>query len=94
MTGLSRGIRTLTRAMFEFFVDDGIYPAVMILWIMLAVIAKHVGVAQRWTGILLSLGLDAIFVLSIILHAHRTNNQRKPRVRRITERRRGPISGE
>jgi hypothetical protein len=78
MTRLLHRSQALIRVTLGVFGDDGIYTGAMVIWVALAVTANRVGVARAWTGILLTLGLDVIFVLSIILHAHRALSWKEP----------------
>jgi hypothetical protein len=81
MTLLIRRIQTLIYAVFRFFVDDGLYAAVTTIWIGLVVLAGHMLATRKPTGLLLAVGLDVIFVASVILRATTTGLEKPDQVK-------------
>jgi hypothetical protein len=75
MTSVVRTIGSALRALLTFFVDDGLYAAVTIAWIT-AVIAfgSHVAGNRGREGLILAVGLDLIFIASVILRVRSRKN--------------------
>ncbi len=68
MTTIIRILGSALRAVFKLFVDDGIYTAATIAWITVAVaFGSHRTGSHVREGLVLALGLDFIFALSIVL---------------------------
>jgi hypothetical protein len=80
MNTVIRIARSALGGVLRLFVDDGLYAAVMIAWItgVIAFGAHQVG--SHVGGLVLALGLDLIFAVSVILRvraATRTTESRK-----------------
>lgn len=72
-TTITRGIRSALQAVLALFVDDGVYTAVTIAWITIVVtLGSHSTSNHRREELLLPLGLDLIFTLSVILRVRNT----------------------
>jgi hypothetical protein len=77
---LMRIIGSALRVVLELFVDDGVYAAVTIAWITAVVAFGSRGPDSRAReGLLLALGLDLIFALSVILRVRSTIRSRSGR---------------
>jgi uncharacterized membrane protein (UPF0136 family) len=63
----SHQIRLLARSVVGFFVDDGINALLTIAWIGIIFAIARVIPGQAWQGVLLAVGLSALFVISIIV---------------------------
>jgi hypothetical protein len=73
---LIHGIRTLARVVFRFVADDSLYAAMTIVWIRVATLARHATISRPWAELLLAIGLDAIFVASVILRASHISREK------------------
>lgn len=80
MTTITRSIRSILQTILGLFVDDGVYAAVTIAWIT-AVVAfrSHGRSSHRQEGLILALGLDLIFALSVVLQVRRTMRSQSSR---------------
>lgn len=92
MTSVIRPITSVVLAVFKLFVDDGVYAAVTIAWITAIIVlgphsatsstglvltgGSHSGKGFLPGGLLLAVGLDAIFAVSVILRLQSTLRSR------------------
>ena len=88
-------IRSVFQAVLNLFADDGVYAAVTIAWIAVILIFGPRGVGSRMSiimklrshsvdgrtleGLLLALGLDLIFTVSVILRVRNTIRSQQSR---------------
>ena len=67
MSTVARAIGSTLRAVLKFFADDGVYAAVTIAWITVVIAFGSRGDGgHAHEGILLALGLDLIFAMSVV----------------------------
>jgi uncharacterized membrane protein (UPF0136 family) len=71
----SHRIRLLARSVIGFFVDDGINALLTIAWIGIVLAIARVIPDQAWQGVLLAAGLNALFIISIILRVRRMHRR-------------------
>lgn len=63
-------LRTILAELIGLFVDDGLFAAAVLIWVVLIGLAGPiVGVPASWRGILLFLGLAAILIDSVARRA-------------------------
>jgi uncharacterized membrane protein (UPF0136 family) len=71
MSTIRQRIRLLGRSVVGFFVDDGINALLTVAWIGIVLAIARVIPDQAWQGVLLAGGLNALFIISIILRVRR-----------------------
>lgn len=72
MTAVGRTIRSALRAVLKLFVDDGVYAAVTIAWVTAVItFGSRNGSGHARDGLILALGLDLIFIVSVTLDSRK-----------------------
>jgi hypothetical protein len=71
MTSVMQIVGPTVRVVIGLFIDDGVYAAVTVAWITAVVAFGSYGTISRTReGLLLALGLDLIFALSVTLRVY------------------------
>jgi hypothetical protein len=77
---MMRILGSALRAVLKLFVDDGVYAAVTIAWITAVIVFRSHGAGSHVREeLLLALGLDLIFALSVMLRVRSTIRSRSGR---------------
>ena len=73
MTSIMRIIKSTLQRAFSLFIDDGANAAVIIAWTTgVLAFGSHGAAGHSHEGLLLALGLDLIFAVSVIRQVHTT----------------------
>jgi hypothetical protein len=65
-------LKTIVREIFGLFVDDAIFAAAILLWLVfIKILTTQLGIASRWSGIILLAGLALILAESTTRYAKR-----------------------
>jgi hypothetical protein len=65
-------LKTIIREIFGLFVDDAIFAAAILLWLVfIKILTTQLGIASRWSGIILLAGLALILAESTTRYAKR-----------------------
>jgi hypothetical protein len=65
-------LKTIAREIFGLFVDDAIFAAAILLWLVfIKILTTQLGIASRWSGIILLVGLALILAESTTRYAKR-----------------------
>lgn len=75
MSIISHRIRLLAQWAVGFFVDDGVNALLTIAWIGIVLAITRVIPARAWQGVLLTVGLNALFAISIMLRVRHTRGR-------------------
>ena len=65
-------LKTIIREIFGLFVDDAIFAAAILLWLVfIKILTTQLCIASRWSGIILLAGLTLILAESTTRYAKR-----------------------
>jgi membrane protein implicated in regulation of membrane protease activity len=65
-------LKTIIREIFGLFVDDAIFAAAILLWLVfIKILTAQLAIASRWSGIILLAGLALILAESTTRYAKR-----------------------
>jgi hypothetical protein len=65
-------LKIIVREIFGLFVDDAIFAAAILLWLVfIKILTTQLGIAARWSGIILLAGLALILAESTTRYAKR-----------------------